>query len=60
MMDCRICGDPNSYMRFAFIEFQEEESAQKVRADSAMYAAGWVRIGKMATCDLAMQALGGA
>lgn len=29
VMDCRICGDPNSYMRFAFIEFQEEESAQK-------------------------------
>ncbi|PNH08163.1 Splicing regulatory glutamine/lysine-rich protein 1 [Tetrabaena socialis] len=27
--DCRICGDPNSAMRFAFIEFLEVEFAQK-------------------------------
>ncbi len=31
IVDCRICGDPNSAMRFAFIEFQDVESAQKVR-----------------------------
>lgn len=30
VMDCRICGDPNSAMRFAFIEFAEVESAQRV------------------------------
>jgi RNA recognition motif-containing protein len=27
IVDCRICGDPNSAMRFGFIEFQAEESA---------------------------------
>jgi RNA recognition motif-containing protein len=31
VMDCRICGDPNSAMRFAFIEFLEEAGAQEVR-----------------------------
>lgn len=31
VMDCRICGDPNSAMRFAFIEFMEEMGAQEVR-----------------------------
>lgn len=30
VMDCRICGDPNSAMRFAFIEFLEELGAQQV------------------------------
>lgn len=29
VVDCRICGDPNSAMRFAFIEFTDEEGAQK-------------------------------
>ncbi len=28
--DCRICGDPNSAMRFSFIEFADEESARRV------------------------------
>jgi hypothetical protein len=31
VMDCRICGDPNSAVRFAFIEFLEEAGAQEVR-----------------------------
>ena len=31
VLDCRICGDPNSAMRFAFIEFEELEEAHKVR-----------------------------
>lgn len=31
VMDCRICGDPNSAMRFAFIEFMEAAGAQQVR-----------------------------
>ena len=30
VMDCRICGDPNSAMRFAFIEFADVEFAAKV------------------------------
>lgn len=30
VLDCRICGDPNSIMRFAFIEFYELESAERV------------------------------
>ncbi|KAK9914578.1 hypothetical protein M0R45_038350 [Rubus argutus] len=27
VVDCRVCGDPNSVLRFAFIEFTDEESA---------------------------------
>uniref|UniRef100_A0A061RRQ1 Rna binding protein n=1 Tax=Tetraselmis sp. GSL018 TaxID=582737 RepID=A0A061RRQ1_9CHLO len=29
VVDCRVCGDPNSAMRFAFIEFTEEAAVQK-------------------------------
>ncbi|KAH7513640.1 hypothetical protein FEM48_Zijuj11G0002400 [Ziziphus jujuba var. spinosa] len=28
VVDCRICGDPNSVLRFAFVEFTDEEGAQ--------------------------------
>ncbi|KAL8142688.1 hypothetical protein V2J09_015720 [Rumex salicifolius] len=28
VVDCRICGDPNSVLRFAFVEFTDEESAE--------------------------------
>ena len=35
IMDCRVCGDPNSAMRFAFIEFKEEASVMKVAARPA-------------------------
>ena len=38
LVDCRICGDPNSTMRFAFIEFQTEESAKQVRRAGAARA----------------------
>ena len=24
VVDCRVCGDPNSVLRFAFIEFSDE------------------------------------
>lgn len=24
VVDCRVCGDPNSVLRFAFIEFTDE------------------------------------
>ncbi|KAM7278324.1 hypothetical protein ACFE04_005458 [Oxalis oulophora] len=27
VVDCRICGDPNSVLRFAFIEFTDEDGA---------------------------------
>lgn len=32
VVDCRICGDPNSPMRFAFIEFLEEAAVQNALA----------------------------
>lgn len=35
IMDCRVCGDPNSAMRFAFIEFADEESVQRVSLHSS-------------------------
>ncbi|KAE8729805.1 Polyadenylate-binding protein-interacting protein 12 [Hibiscus syriacus] len=28
VVDCRICGDPNSVLRFAFVEFTDEDGAQ--------------------------------
>ncbi|CAK9167457.1 unnamed protein product [Ilex paraguariensis] len=28
VIDCRVCGDPNSVLRFAFVEFTDEEGAQ--------------------------------
>ncbi|CAN4089472.1 unnamed protein product [Withania somnifera] len=28
VVDCRICGDPNSVLRFAFIEFTDDEGAR--------------------------------
>eukprot|EP00268_Persea_americana_P003786 TRINITY_DN1115_c0_g1_i3.p1 TRINITY_DN1115_c0_g1~~TRINITY_DN1115_c0_g1_i3.p1 ORF type:complete len:362 (+),score=63.43 TRINITY_DN1115_c0_g1_i3:220-1305(+) len=28
VIDCRVCGDPNSVLRFAFIEFTDEEGAR--------------------------------
>ena len=34
VLDCRICGDPNSATRFAFIEFIEADGAEKVRCSS--------------------------
>lgn len=35
LVDCRVCGDPNSSMRFAFIEFVTEEAAQQVGGQEA-------------------------
>lgn len=31
VVDCRVCGDPNSAMKFAFIEFLEEAAVKMVR-----------------------------
>ncbi|XP_044477106.1 polyadenylate-binding protein-interacting protein 11-like [Mangifera indica] len=28
VVDCRICGDPNSVLRFAFVEFTDDEGAR--------------------------------
>ncbi|KMS96304.1 hypothetical protein BVRB_000180 isoform A [Beta vulgaris subsp. vulgaris] len=28
VVDCRVCGDPNSILRFAFVEFTDEEGAK--------------------------------
>ncbi|PQP95158.1 polyadenylate-binding protein-interacting protein 12 [Prunus yedoensis var. nudiflora] len=28
VVDCRVCGDPNSILRFAFVEFTDEEGAR--------------------------------
>lgn len=28
VIDCRVCGDPNSVLRFAFVEFTDEEGAK--------------------------------
>ncbi|KAL5539136.1 hypothetical protein UlMin_024244 [Ulmus minor] len=28
VVDCRICGDPNSILRFAFVEFTDEDGAR--------------------------------
>lgn len=29
VVDCRVCGDPNSVLRFAFVEFTDEEGAHR-------------------------------
>lgn len=31
VVDCRICGDPNSVLRFAFIEFTDEGTFEYLR-----------------------------
>ncbi|GMI90018.1 CTC-interacting domain 9 [Hibiscus trionum] len=37
VVDCRICGDPNSVLRFAFVEFADEEGARAaLNIDGAM------------------------
>mmetsp|Transcript_11786 Transcript_11786/g.30890 ORF Transcript_11786/g.30890 Transcript_11786/m.30890 type:complete len:953 (-) Transcript_11786:1024-3882(-) len=36
VVDCRICGDPNSAMRFAFIEFSTIAEAQRAQVKSGM------------------------
>ncbi|XP_076917034.1 polyadenylate-binding protein-interacting protein 11-like [Bidens hawaiensis] len=37
VVDCRVCGDPNSILRFAFIEFTEEEGARNALSMGAYY-----------------------
>ncbi|MEW5304071.1 MAG: hypothetical protein WDW36_006705 [Sanguina aurantia] len=40
VLDCRICGDPNSIMRFAFIEFYELESAERALSKTGIVLGG--------------------
>lgn len=46
LVDCRVCGDPNSSMRFAFIEFMSEEAAQQVRPVAGRKSAGTTRVAR--------------
>nr|GMC93065.1 polyadenylate-binding protein-interacting protein 12-like [Ipomoea batatas] len=32
VVDCRVCGDPNSVLRFAFVEFTDEEDEREMCA----------------------------
>jgi polyadenylate-binding protein len=32
IVDSRMCGDPNSALRFAFVEFDSEDAVVKARA----------------------------
>ena len=34
VVDCRVCGDPNSAMKFAFIEFLEQTAVKTVRLNA--------------------------
>lgn len=47
LVDCRMCVDPNSSMRFAFIEFLSDAGARQVRraaaVDQTVQKAGWMR-----------------
>ena len=43
VVDCRVCADSNSAMRFGFIEFQHEESLQKVQCRAlCMHASSFI------------------
>jgi hypothetical protein len=45
IVDCRICGDPNSTMRFGFIEFYTEESARiALSRNGALLGAYCIRV----------------
>lgn len=34
VVDCRVCGDPNSILRFAFVEFTDEGISEYCRLHS--------------------------
>ena len=52
VVDCRVCGDPNSAMRFAFVEFFTEEAAEAVR-----HLQHWSVAAKRAALDLSESTL---
>lgn len=42
VVDCRVCGDPNSILRFAFVEFTDEGShLTKCRNFSPVISVNW-------------------
>lgn len=40
VVDCRVCGDPNSAMRFAFVEFRDSTSAKNALTKSTYELGG--------------------
>ncbi|KAK8986511.1 hypothetical protein V6N11_010067 [Hibiscus sabdariffa] len=45
VVDCRVCGDPNSVLRFAFVEFADEEGARAaLNIDGAMLGFYSIRV----------------
>lgn len=40
VVDCRVCGDPNSAKRFAFVEFSDEEGSSKALEKSGATLGG--------------------
>eukprot|EP00210_Caulerpa_lentillifera_P002233 g2146.t1 len=45
VVDCRVCGDPNSAKRFAFIEFSDEDGSTKALEKSGtMLGASAIRV----------------
>ena len=40
IVDSRMCGDPNSALRFAFVEFDSEDAVSKARSDATVRARG--------------------
>jgi len=45
VVDCRVCGDPNSAKRFAFIEFSDEAGAIKgLEKSGAVLAGSTIRV----------------
>lgn len=45
VVDCRICGDPHSILRFAFVEFSEEDGARKsLNLDGAVIGYSSVKV----------------
>ncbi|KAG6487190.1 polyadenylate-binding protein-interacting protein 9-like [Zingiber officinale] len=45
VVDCRICGDPHSILRFAFVEFSDEDGAMKaLNLDGAAIGCSSVKV----------------
>ena len=44
VVDCRICGDPNSVLHFAFIEFTDEGNASHVCRNDSIPTLGFHRV----------------
>ena len=51
IVDCRVCGDPNSAMRFAFIEFCSEDGVQSVRGLCIPANCAWQGLWAASACS---------